>query len=66
MKTNLGKLESLVQEFADEVGGKCCEVSAFVGEIDGKIIRLSVMTKKEAAYQHDFEGINENQRCIER
>lgn len=65
MKTNIVKLESLIEDFAAETGGGCCEVSAFVGEIDGKIVRLSVMTKEEALNQHDFEEINEHHRCIE-
>lgn len=65
MKTNTVKLESLIEEFADETGGGCCEVSAFIGEINGKIVRLSVMTKKEALDQHDFEEINDRHRCVE-
>ena len=65
MKTNLSKLERLIKEFADETGGICCEKSAFIGEIDGKIVRLSVMTKIEALDKHDFEEINDHHRCIE-
>ena len=65
MKTNLYKLERLIQEFSDETCRRCCETSAFIGETDGKIVRLSVMTKKEALDQHDFEEINDHHRCIE-
>lgn len=64
MKTNIVKLEGLIEEFADETGGGCCEVAAFIGEIDGKIVRLSVMTKKEALDQHGFEEINDRHRCV--
>lgn len=65
MKTNIVKLESLIEEIADETDGRCCEVVAFIGEIDGKVVCLSVMTKKQALDQHDFEEINERHRCIE-
>ncbi len=65
MKTNLQKFEQLVQEFAEDVSGRCLETSAFIGEVDGKLIRLSVMTKKEAIDQHDFEEINALYNCIE-
>ena len=65
MKTNLSKLERLIKEFADETGGICCEKSAFIGEIDGKIVRLSSQTKIEALDKHDFEEINDHHRCIE-
>ena len=65
MKTNIVKFESLLEELASETGGRCCEVSAFIGKINGKVVRLSVMTKKEALDQHDFEEINEHHRCIE-
>lgn len=65
MKTNIVKFESLLEELASETGGRCCEVAAFIGEIDGKVVRLSVMTKDEALGQHDFEEIDERHRCIE-
>ena len=54
-----------MQEFAEDVSGRCLETSAFIGEVDGKLIRLSVMTKKEAIDQHDFEEINALYNCIE-
>ena len=65
MKINIVKLESLIEEFSAETGGRCREVAAFIGEIDGKVVRLSVMTKKEALDQHDFEEVNDHHRCIE-
>lgn len=65
MKTNLQKLERLVQEFADDVSVRCLETSAFIGEVDGKLILLSVMTKEEATDRHDFEEIDSLHKCIE-
>lgn len=65
MKTNLQKFEAIVEELIANTTGPCCESSVFIGEIKGRVIRLSVMTKREAVDVHDFEGLNENRTCVE-
>lgn len=66
MKTNLVRLEELVEELAADVGGSCCEASVFVGEIDGKVIHLRVMSKREATESEGYEGLNDNFKCFEK
>jgi len=65
MKTNLVRLEKLIEEMALDVTGACCEESALVGEIFGKVVKLTVMSKAEAIDSHDYAGTLKKYRCFE-
>lgn len=65
MKTNLVKFENLIEELSRDVGGSCCEASVFIGEIKGKPVKLTVMSKSEARESHDYNGVLSEHDCIE-
>lgn len=65
MQLNLLRLERLLEELSRDVGGSCFEASVFIGEIKGKPIRLTVMSKSEARESHDYSGVLPEHECIE-
>ena len=67
MKVNAQKLEALLIELAKTTGyeHRCAATSVFVGEIDGKLVRLSIMEQKHAKDNYDYTGPGEMCICIE-
>jgi hypothetical protein len=64
MKTNIVRLEKIIEELSNDVIGRC-EATAFIGEVDGNPIMLTVMSKDEAIHSHDYTGTPVNCKCIE-
>ena len=56
MSINVERIRSIIKDLGNDTAGSCCECSVFIGEIDGKPIRISVMSKHEAEEAHDYEG----------
>lgn len=64
MKIDNEKLQKIIKQMSKETSGMCAETSVFIGEINGKPIRLSVMTSNEAEEEHYFEGFKDKFVCI--
>lgn len=64
MNINVDKFDSILVELATDVGGMCCESAVFIGEINGKPVRLSVMSLDQAEEDHDYHGTNEDRLVL--
>lgn len=64
MKIDGEKLKEILKDLANDVGGMCAQSSVFIGEIEGRPIRVSAMSKEEAEEEHDFEGTDATYQCL--
>ncbi len=70
MKTNLHKLESIINELVSDLGRTpeygypCTETSVLIGDIDGKPIQITVFSDFDEA-GHSDNGVLEKFKCIE-
>ncbi len=62
---NTNKLESILTNFSNDIDGITVERSVFIGEINGKPVQITVMSKSEAQIEHDYEGTRPEYDCFE-
>lgn len=65
MKIDNEKLEAVLKSLASDVGGMCTAASVFIGEVNRKPVYITVMSKKEAREEHDYEGTPPKHLCID-
>lgn len=47
MKIDSKRMREIIEDLAGDVRGPCCEASTFIGEVDGKPVRVTVMSAEE-------------------
>jgi len=58
-------LGDTISSLAKDVGGWCSAASVFIGEVDGKPVRVEVLRMAEAVEEHDYEGTAVQYNCLE-
>lgn len=64
MTIDVKKLTDMLEKLNENTRGSCCESSAFIGEINGKPVRLTVMQIDEAVDEHYYEGTRAEHACV--
>jgi len=65
MNINLEKLARTINELERNTRNACCESAVFIGEINDKPVRISIMSNDEAVESHDYEETLDKFNCID-
>lgn len=64
MKIDIEKFEGTLKQLVTDVNSHCCQSSVFIGEVNNRVVMLTVMSKVEAVDGHNYEGIKEQYEVV--